>query len=514
MKKPATPATLELQIFFFILIFLLILPARLFPRNPVDTMDLTRKFIASGNPDKAYVLMKEYCRHHPDDFNTNWLFAKAAYLDGHPAVAGHHYEKAVRLSPKNLYAQLDYADYLVNVGHYKQAQVFLERYLVYDPGNYKALCLQSKIAYWQSDFKKATSILENIKGKDSADLSVLQLRREIILAGSPWLGMNVNFFSDNQPLQGCSPSVQSGFYLHPLASPYMKLSVPVFDTGGSLLPSAWIQAGNRSVFSKTKMSLDVSLGLIKFPAGNFYSWSGSAVLTKTFLYHLPVTLTVCRNPYFSTLGSVSAGIVEDHISLTARWDMINSWYGQATFDLAYYPYDKSDIFTASGWFFTPSLHFSVFKIRMGYGFAYSTSQSDNFVSTSTRSLVYTDFLPYASLPGAYYPYFTPHHQQIHSLLLSIAVHPWKKWDIDIDGNLGVFAYADIPYLYKFNGTNEISRGFVDGERFFPVQASAKVMYKMSPGMNIEADYSFCSTYYFIRHYAGVGVTLNFADGRK
>jgi Tfp pilus assembly protein PilF len=528
MKKPEIMATREHPNFFFILIPLLILPTLLFSRNPADTMVLARKNIESGNPGKAYNLMKEYCRYHPDDFNANWLFAKAAYLDGHPGVSGRHYENAIRLSPENLYAQLDYADFLVGIGHYTQARVYLERYLRYDPGNFKALFLLSKIAYWQSDFKRAALILDMIKGKDSADVSILSLRREIKIAESPWLGMNANFFADNQPMQGFSPSVQSGFFLHPMASPYVKLTVPAFDTGGVLLPAAWIQGGNRAVFSKAKMILDVSLGLIRFPSGNSYSWSGSAVLTKTFLYHLPVTLTFCRNPYFSTLGSVSATILEDHISLTAGWDMINSWYGQATFDLSYYPIDRADIFTASGWFFTPPVKFSLFTTRIGYGYSYSTSQSNNFINQEPLDVIMEQSGTESSINGKYTPYFTPKGQQVQSILVNIGMRLSKKINAILDGNFGVYATADIPYLYldtlasgtildighSQGKTIYLVRNFSSDQRFFPVQVSAKVLYKISPVMNLEADYSFCSTYYFIRHYAGVGFTLNFAHGRK
>jgi hypothetical protein len=509
-----------------ILFSFLLIPKAGFSQNSPDTLSLVRTFIMQGKVHPAFVLMKDFSRHHPGDFNAAWLFAKAAYLDDQIMISGKQYEKAIRLSPDNLYAQLDYADFLVSTGRYEQARYYLDKYLKYEPGNYKAMILLARIDYWQADYREAMKTLGKISGMDSTDISVANMKRDIHVAASPWLGINAGYFSDNQPMQGMTAAIDAGLAIHPHVLPYVKFRVPVFDTSANVGVAAWLQAGNRSVFAKPRMRLDVSLGIVQFPSGNSSSWSGSAELTKVFIYHLPVTLTVCQNPYFSTLGSISRKIMEDHISLSAGWDRINSFYGQATFDVAYYPYDRSEIFTGNGWFFTPPVRGSVLKVRVGYGFAYSTSQTNNFVNKEPVEQIINTFDPSVPIDGVYSPYFTPKNQQINSLLVNVKIIPSKNFTADLTGNFGVFATADIPYFYldtiasgtvidKYimqGKTFFVIRDFSNHQKFFPVQATAKLLFRVSPTIHIEGDYTFYSTYYFVRHYAGIGIKINFTDG--
>ena len=477
---------------------------------------MARKLIEKGKPHKAFRLMKSYGKDHPDDFNTAWLYAKTAYLANRISVSGKQYRKAIRLSPGNLYARLDYADYLVNTGRFEQAQGNLDAYLAYDKGNYKALVLKSKIDYWQSDYKAANQKLDKIPGEYSGEPDVTRLRNDINLAESPWLGINGNFFADNQPLQCYNLSASAGLFLHPHASPYIRLAEPLFDADGVYQLASWIQVGNRSVFAKPGMNLDLSLGFIKFPSANTYSWSGSAELSKTFFYHLPVSLTVCQNPYFSTLGSIDARVFEDHITLTAGWDRQTSWYGQATVDYSFYPIDNSGIYSGNGWVFAPPVSLAPFTFRVGYGFAYSNADVNQFVAEKTVDEIISDYSTTTEIKGVYVPYFTPRNQQVHSLLIGIQIHPGKVIRIGLNANFGLMAMADIPYLFldkDANGTVFINKGY-SYQHYTPIEATGKIAFRISNTVNLEADYTFSSTYFYIRNYTDIGLKIRFADGRK
>jgi tetratricopeptide (TPR) repeat protein len=516
MRKQKTTWDFVNLVMVVLVFFFLQFPEILVSQGRIDTLTLAREFNQKGASRKAFHLMKSYCKVHPDEFNSTWLYAKSSFLANRIGISRKLYEKTIRISPDNLYAQLDYADFLVNTGRYEHAFRFLTSYLNYDKDNYKALLLESKISYWQADYKEAIRKLNKIKSEDSSIPEVIDLRNKIIVAKATWLGINGGFFTDDQPLQCYSPSISAGLFLHPYASPFIKLLTPMFSEDGVLRTATWLQVGNQSVFSKQRMNLGISFGFINFPADNSFSWTASATLSKSFFYHLPVTISVYQSPYFSTVGSINSTIIEDRISLSAGWDRENSWYGQATFNLSYYPFDESNVYSGNGWIFSSPISFSVFKVRFGYGFAYNTSQNDHFISEKSVSQILPEYVPDYKIKGVYSPYFTPMNQQIHSGLLGIEIHPGKLIEINLNGNFGLIAMADIPYLFldkDATGNFVIIKGY-SYQRFNPIQVVAKASFVISQNINAEADYALNSTYYFIRNYAGLGLKIHFSDGQK
>ena len=135
MKEQKTTLGCNNLVLFVMLVFLFHIPQIFYSQNSTDTLTLARKFLKKGELSHAFRLMKSYSKHHPDDFNASWLYAKTSYLAGRINISGKQYEKTVRLSPDNLYAQFDYADFLVNTGRYEKAQNYLTSYLGYDKDN-------------------------------------------------------------------------------------------------------------------------------------------------------------------------------------------------------------------------------------------------------------------------------------------------------------------------------------------------------------------------------------------
>jgi tetratricopeptide (TPR) repeat protein len=490
---------------------------RSFSQSTKDTLEMTRRLRDKGEIKTAFKLIKRYYSDHPDDFNTTWLFAQSAYLAHHIKRSEELYEKAIAMSPGNLYLQLDYAKKLVTLTEYERAKKLLAKYLSYDPANSQAITSLARISYWQADYDKALSELDKIPQAERQSNDINSFTEDIHIAKSPWFSLKEGYLTDDQPLQSITSRFEGGVFLHPLSSLHFSLQVPVYFHGGNTSPAFWFRAGNKSVLGKARMGFDADLGLVKFPVKNNIDWTGNFLVDKIFLRHLTLSLQAERTPYFYTLASIDTAVIDNHGSLKVGWNDLKSWNGQASFDLHQYPMDNNCLFGFSAWAFAPPVRFSVFELRLGYGYNYSTTQKNHFISEKSLAEILTNYDPSAQITGIYDPYFTPKDQAIHSILAGISISPGKVIKFGINASFGVYATADIPYQYLDSIPSQSAIGIVSAysnERFFPVQVNASASISASKTFHIKAEYIYNETYYFISHYAGVGLTINFADGRK
>ena len=480
-----------------------------------DTLETARQMVQNQRIRHAFRLMRTYQAAHPEEFNTAWLYGNIAWLNHRVALSKQQYETALRLRPDNYCALLDYARVLAGSGEEDQATAILDRYLAWDPGNGKVLLLKAKLAFWNLDFKQADSLLRKI-ASDEFSATAGALQEEILQARSPWVGIGTEGFADNQPLAGVNPLLEAGMFLGRAASPWVKLIAPILFPGTASNYGLWLRIGNRSVFPKAGVTLDFSSGVIvrSGPAGT--SWTASADVTKTFLHHLPVALTLSRNPYFSTNAGADTAVFEERIGITAGWNDNQSVFGEAACFLYYYPVDGNPVLSAGGWAFAPPLKIRWAEVRIGYGFNYANSHVDHFIPKYTLEEILDTYSDGAKIEGVYDPYFTPHDQQAHSLLLSVVLKPRSWAYLDFSGNLGVLANANIPYLYLDSDTagNLLIRKGFSREGYFPVQASARFSFQLSGTVHLDLRYQFMTTYYFSRHTAGLGLKIYLFRGKR
>jgi tetratricopeptide (TPR) repeat protein len=488
-----------------------------FSQSSKDTLEMTRQFRDKGKIKTAYKIIKRYYSRHPDDFNTIWLFAQSAYNTHHIKKSKSLYKKAISLSPKNLYLQLDYAKKLVNIGEYEKAKKLLLNYLAYDPTNAQAITSLARISYWQADYNKALSELNKIGPEEKYSKEVNAFRQDIQIAKSPWFSINEGYRSDDQPLQSLTSELQGGIYLHPLSSLHFTMQVPVFITENKTSPSYGFQFGNKSVIGKAKMEIQADLGLVKFPVKRAITWTGNLAIEKIFIRHLEISLHAGRDPYFYTLSSIDKRILDNHGSLKLGWNDLTSWNGQASLDIHQFPLDNNYLTGISFWGFAPPIKFSVFELRFGYAFSYSTSQKFHFVSEKSFSEILTNYDPNAQIKGIYFPYFTPKDQTIHSILAGLVISPGKFVRFTINANFGVYATAQIPYIFldsnKTVSSVEFRNDFVK-EKFFPLQLNGAMTVFASKTILLRIEYTYNQTYYFSSQFAGIGLTINLGNGRK
>jgi tetratricopeptide (TPR) repeat protein len=289
-----------------------------------DTLEMVRRLKNQGKTRKAYVLVQSYYVRHQQDFNTTWLFAQSAFLAHHVRKSRVLYEKAMTMSPKNLYLQLDYAKNLVNITDYEKAKKLLLKYLAYDPSNTQAITSLARISYWQGDYGKALSELNNIQPEDLKNKDITSFIRDIQIAKAPWIRMKGAYQTDDQPLQSITTQLEGGLYLHPLSSLHFTFQAPLFITDSSRSQSFWLQAGNKSVIGKAGMVIEADAGLVKFPRKSITTWTGNLEIDKVFIRHLTLSLQAERNPYFYTLSSIDSAVIDNHGSLKVGWNDLKS----------------------------------------------------------------------------------------------------------------------------------------------------------------------------------------------
>ncbi|MCX6250897.1 MAG: hypothetical protein NTX61_09100 [Bacteroidetes bacterium] len=269
-------------------------------------------------------------------------------------------------------------------------------------------------------------------------------------------------------------------------------------------------------FAKPRINLDFHAGIVKFPKKRSVTWTGDLYLRKILLRNLELGIRAERSPYLSTKSSLDSNIIENHIALSIGWTDMNSWNGNFTAEIKNYPFDHNNVMSMNGWGFAPPLRFSVFKLWFGLAYNYSTSQQNHFVAEKSLTDILSDYNSTTLIKGIYNPYFTPKEQHVVSVVLALAIHPAKILDFNVNMNLGVYSIAMIPYLYldkNSSGDIYIVRDF-SHETYIPVKVTASLGLKLASNIRLQADYDFTSTYYYIRHYTGLGLKITLPNGSK
>jgi len=477
-----------------------------------DTLELTRNLRNEGKMGQAFRLAKKYYKNHSTDLNARWLFAQVSYFNNRFGKSKSLYEMTIRSAPKNLYLQLDYGKMLVNIGEFEKAKPYLKTYLDYEPGNSQVFASLAKIDYWQGDYNAALKKIEKAQPSESESRDIHMLCENILIAKSPWINITEGYLTDDQPLQTYTTQIQGGMFLHPLSFLHFDLEVPVFRKESATYSAFWFQAGNKSIIGKAGINIDAGIGMIKFPVGNNFNWTGNLSFEKKLFRHLKITLNAERSPYFYTVRSIDTAIIENRYAAKVRWEKFRSWSGEIAFDFHRFPFDKNNLYTLYGWVFTPPLRLSVFEFRIGYSFNHSTTDKLNFVPEKTLAEILANYDASEPIKGIYDPYFTPRDQVSHSAIIGIGIFPWKPVDLSVNASFGILGSAMIPYFY-LDKNAIISQGLVK-EKYQPIQVNALANIHLSGIIKLQVFYTYHRTYYFTSNYAGIGMRISLWHGTK
>lgn len=481
-----------------------------------DTLNIAKQLRAKGKIHKSFSLLKKTYTNHPDDLNVAWLTAQTAFWANRIGKSKQLYEKAIKSNPDNLYLQLDYAKILVNSGEFEKAGHLLKVYLAYDSTNTQALTALARILFWRCRYQDASLLVTKALKQDPKYQDASSLSQEIALARSPYLKFGAGYGMDDQPMQTASLMLGGGLYFNALSAIRFTFRVPFMIRDGKTANAFIFQAGNTSFFSKANLNISVDAGVMRFPFKSIYTWTGNISIDKIFLHHLVLSVSAQKNPYFATRSSVDLRVIQNQLTGSIGWNDQNSWNGQATVEASTFPIDHNLIYTGYAWVFGPPVKFSVFQFRLGYGYNYSNSKKNRFVSEKSLSEIISNYVANEKIAGIYNPYYTPMDQQIHSFLLAITGHPLKWLDFSINANAGFYATTQAPYLYldKDETNNTILKTGLATASFYPLTVQLQVLMKVSGRIHLQAEYTYMSTYFYTSHYAGIGLNIRFPNEKK
>ena len=490
-----------------ICLMLFILTPNISSAGTSDTLANAKLLIKEKKFNKATKLLQAYTTVHPQDKYSLWLAAQAAHWAEKYNLSIKLYDKTLKLLPGNYSLIIDYAKTLMDYSELDKATALLKPYQTDEPKYTEARILQSRIDYWKGDYKKAKADIPKVSVSNK---EIDALQTDITLARSPWLNISAGYMRDNQPMQAISPEVSAGVWLNPFANLYAGIQSPAYITGTTVSAQSFY-AGDKLHFQKAGIDLSIDAGVAKLPFHNTITWTGNVDLKKTLVKHLIFDLNLSHSPYLATLSSLNTAVTVYRYGLSAEWNDQSTVNGKAAIQFDQFPLTGNYNTTLYAYAFAPTLKASVFEFRLGYGYSFSTSRYNSYSPQNSTSYIASHYTDASAYSGIYDPYFTPSHQQIHSALVNITIHPLSIVEIGAGTNIGFYAMTANPYLYLYSagsGADAVGRGY-SNVNYNPIQANAWVGVKITKKVSLKAEYAYHRTYFFDSHYWGLSCKINF-----
>ncbi len=491
-----------------ILIILLLLGLNAFSQNK-EILQKARKMNAKHQYDASIKLLENYLQTRKDVY-TLWLYGQtlhAAKKYGKALVA---YEKALHLDPNNSVLKYDYALKSADAGKLNQAIKLMKPYAKYKSDyQFDAYKNLAKFYYWQGAYDQANNNLQKAKWfKKDSETNWLQ--GKINQARSNYANAGFSVFSDDQPLTIITPKLGLGYYVNQTITVGADVDLPLYSlpnkqlTGLALKP--FVTANLFSIATKATIVLDYE----KLP-NNETVLGGKLGLSKYVMKNLNAEANFEYTPYLHTLISLDNKLMQSHYNFGLVWNDPKGITGRLAFDQFSFSSLNNGYYSASAWALSPKYGFGIVALRAGLGINYSDTTTNTFVADDDIATIKANYTEGQNILGHYEPFFSPSNQLITSVIVSAASQLNNELTLSVDGNFGVYATTDNPYLFlDKNDENQdfINRGF-DTINYFPVTAKLSIDYLLSNNIALKAHYTFQSTNYYQSHLAGIMALYKF-----
>ena len=491
------------------MIFFMIGTSDVTAQLPSDTLAWAYQLRDQKKITEAASLLEHYRLHHPNDFNTLWLYGQTEYWLRHFDKAQQLYEQAIVLQPANAYLQLDYARMLVNIGSYRKAQSWLYKLKSFDVTREAAMLELAKSFYWQKNNLRAKKELEELLKGNPKNIAAKNLLNDILISSSPWVKTSTGYTTDSQPLQSVAPALESGSLINSYFAPYAGIYVPQYYRNGKADHATLFLLGNQFTMRKgTELKLDG--GTVQFPFQKTQNITGHIGLKQKIGIHLTFDLQAEHKPYFNTLRSLDTIIMVNHFISSLEWSNENAAEGKIAFEDNHFA-DGNDVYSIYGYLFSKPILFSGTRLRLGYAFAFNDSRKNKFIPQESLLQIIASGPP---ISGIYDPYFTPQRQKIHSIILSWLTPLNNFLKFGIHANAGLYATALNPHFHLIRvipNTYILGKNY-ETVQYSPVEITAYMEWQPSVKWNIRADYQYRKTFFFHSQYAGLTIrTILFHD---
>jgi tetratricopeptide (TPR) repeat protein len=493
-----------IQLIFPCIIFF-VLSGELKGQDSYDTLKQAQYLSEQRGTKEALALLSGYHQDHPKDLYTNWIYAQTAYKAGNFRLSKELYLAAIEISPDNAGLQLEFAKSLLSRGDIDKAGEYIKHCTALDGNNPEPWYYLASIDYWKGDYNKALTLVNNLLIHVPDYKPASKLKDEILVQQSPWLSLDGNYSSDDQPMNMLNPVLKGGWSRSNLLGPDFEFRVPVSFQDSGNFTGIGFNAGNNFYFRKSDLRLYLNAGLFNHTSLGTVGWTADLKLTKILLNKMLLWAEFQRNPYLMTLSSLKIPLFENDLRIGFTWNDPDRWNGQVSVVNSTFSTDNNNVVAIGGWVLAPKINAGRFGFQFGYGYAYSTSAENRFVPEKTLSEIISNWNDSTSVKGIYNPYFTPNDQNVHSVIALINFRAAKSVNISLKINGGVYATAMYPYLYLDQNADDslfIDRQYIH-RTFHPLDISAGFTWQITNQWDLSAELIYNSTIYYTTKIAGI-----------
>ena len=462
--------------------------------SPAPAVIEAGRFRDSGRFDEAIGVLRRHRSLYPQDGDAARMHAQTLYWNKELAGARALYDSAVALHPGDGTLRLDYARMLMETGDLHRAREVLAPLVEKSPVDAKAVSLLGTIAYWEGDYTAARRLFEKALEVDSSLDDARRQLNEIRWFSAPWIRLAASGLKDDQPMYRFGGGLETGYYLTPLWSAYLRggtasLRQDLSESPGWFsIATASGTVGVRGSAPLSHLDMLAEAGFFKRDFPSRVDWTGVAAVGFRPKSFLRLGVQFERQPYLHTAASLASSVMTNAAGASVDLDR-KGWLGKAALQVEAFPDDNSTT-RAYAWAMAPVIRSSGFMLQGGYSASYQNAKELRFVER-------TGFGPPSGIVGgAYYsPYYTPRNLLIHSVIGVVTAYDDHGFVARLGGAYGVRATEDAPVFVT--GTNPSSKVLVTYQRNskpWNVRASVDRPISTNAAISIRAEHLKTSFY--------------------
>jgi tetratricopeptide (TPR) repeat protein len=382
-----------------------------------QNLNLIKSYIKGKDYEKALTMLKPLYESHPSDVNIGWLYALTLHKNGNVDESQKVYWQLAADFPYNYDIKIDRINKLMEAGRLDEAEYLVQTTIKNVPEYYRFLSLLSltEIAWWRGDYDKALTHVDSALAIYPTEKSAMEWQKKIIERRSNYLIAGLQYTTDDQPLDVWRPSVKTDFYFNSHFSAGLDAEYPYFsyDSIHTATPEIRAHATYRFIPATTDISLNA--GVFSSAESGIMPVFGISIGHK-FTHKLQARLSYQRQAYTVTKYAVEQPLMHARTYFHLMWK--NSGGMQVKALAANHKFEDTpySYYTLAAWALSPALKWQGMSFQAGYGFNYSNSDGNAFVSQNSIEEIQNSWTEDMQITGGYDPVFTPSNQSVHTLI--------------------------------------------------------------------------------------------------
>ena len=478
-------------------LFIILFSTTIFSQNKSEIIDKAKQLLVEKKFKLAEDLLEKQYKKNYNDLEFVWLYAYSAHQNKHNKLSVKLYDKAISIAPENNDLKLEYAKMLYETGELSAAEKQINILKKNNTDNYEVLLLDASILFWNGKFNKSKESLNKLDQLYPNNNLASAMRASIDETKAAFIQLNVNYLSDNQPLEAIYEQLKTGQYRSNMLYPVLSLKNYNFNPSSQVIEAS---LSNMFQSANSGFSAKIEGGIYFNELINQSNIIGEVFLKKNIFKNSNLKIGVNRKPYLSTQESTTIDLVQNNAFAALEIGNVKSFFINLTYNFQTFD-DNNNIQTYSAWGITKPVFDSPLKIQLGYGFNYSNSETILYAPSITSN---------SEIKGTYSPYYTPDRQVINSGLILMNYTGFDKFKITAKGNYGFFAQNYSPYFLlsydtSTGNTTTVLQSFKNS--FSPFDLSLTIQFNISKNLTISAEALYFDTYFYDSFNAGI--TLNY-----